>query len=171
MNLTRRFFLRAALFVLLAGSSAAALFISGDAIQAHGSAGRNLLQAKQHCLVNFQFMNYTIITSKCKGPQYAANPCCSAFKEFACPYADQLNDQTNDCSFVMFSYINQYGKYPTGLFSSECKDGKQGLNCTAYISKQDNSTSSSSARMHRNFILLVSVVSGFVMANLLHCIL
>ncbi|KHN01505.1 GPI-anchored protein LORELEI, partial [Glycine soja] len=32
--------------------------------------GRNLLQAKKSCPVNFEFLNYTIITCKCKGAQY-----------------------------------------------------------------------------------------------------
>ncbi|KAG5376087.1 hypothetical protein IGI04_040683 [Brassica rapa subsp. trilocularis] len=65
------------------------------------------------CPVNFEFMNYTIITSQCKGPKYPPKKCCSAFKEFACPYADQLNDFRNDCATTMFSYINLYEKYGT----------------------------------------------------------
>ena len=83
------------------------------------------------CPVNFEFLNYTIITSKCKGPQYPPNNCCAAFKEFACPYAEVLNDLTNDCASTMFSYINLYGRYPPGLFASECREGKQGLACPA----------------------------------------
>lgn len=83
------------------------------------------------CPVNFEFMNYTIITSRCKGPRYPADLCCGAFKDFACPYADDLNDLTNECSSTMFSYINLYGKYPPGLFASLCRDDKFGLNCPA----------------------------------------
>lgn len=30
----------------------------------------------------------------------------------------------------MFSYINIYGKYPPGLFANECKEGKEGLDCS-----------------------------------------
>ncbi|KAF8409819.1 hypothetical protein HHK36_005898 [Tetracentron sinense] len=71
------------------------------------------------CSVNFEFLNYTIITSQCKGPQYLPKLCCTAFKEFACPYADQLNDLTNDCASTMFSYINLFGKYPPGLFAKK----------------------------------------------------
>ena len=81
--------------------------------------------------MSFEFLNYTIITSKCKGPNYPPNLCCPAFKEFACPYADALNDLTNDCASTMFSYINLYGKYPPGLFASECREGKEGLACPA----------------------------------------
>lgn len=83
------------------------------------------------CPENFEFKNYTIITSQCKGPHYLAAPCCAAFKEFACPYSELLNDLTNDCASTMFSYINLYGRYPPGLFASECREGKQGLACPA----------------------------------------
>ncbi|XP_048235162.1 GPI-anchored protein LLG1-like isoform X2 [Ricinus communis] len=83
------------------------------------------------CPVNFEFQNYTVITSQCKGPKYAPETCCAAFKEFACPFADVLNDLTNDCASTMFSYINLYGKYPPGLFASECREGKEGLECPA----------------------------------------
>ncbi|KAI3703757.1 hypothetical protein L1987_73952 [Smallanthus sonchifolius] len=93
------------------------------------SIARNLLQAKKPCTVNFEYMNYTVITSRCKGPKYPADLCCQAFKEFACPYSDELNDLSNDCSDVMFSYINLYGVYPPGVFSSLCHDGDVGLGC------------------------------------------
>lgn len=83
------------------------------------------------CPVNFEFMNYTIITSRCKGPNYPANLCCQAFKDFACPYANDLNDLDNECSSTMFSYINLYGNYPPGLFASLCRDDKVGLICPA----------------------------------------
>uniref|UniRef100_A0A803QA55 CRAL-TRIO domain-containing protein n=1 Tax=Cannabis sativa TaxID=3483 RepID=A0A803QA55_CANSA len=109
----------------------------------HASSGRNLLQAKQGCPVNFEFMNYTIITSQCKGPHYPAKQCCESFKEFACPYADMINELKNDCASTMFSYINLYGRYPPGLFSSECREGKQGLECPALppsVSKDVNSS-------------------------------
>ncbi|RWW37121.1 hypothetical protein BHE74_00057809, partial [Ensete ventricosum] len=32
---------------------------------------------------------------------------------------------------TVFSYINLYGKYPPGLFASECREGKEGLACPA----------------------------------------
>ncbi|KAB1994953.1 hypothetical protein ES319_D13G130000v1 [Gossypium barbadense] len=81
------------------------------------------------CPIEFEFLNYTIITSECKGPKYPANRCCAAFKKFACPYAKQINDLTTDCASTMFSYINLYGKYPPGLFAAECREGKRGLKC------------------------------------------
>ncbi|CDY17399.1 BnaA10g10330D [Brassica napus] len=86
---------------------------------------------KATCPVNFEFMNYTIITSLCKGPKFPAKECCGAFKDFACPYADDLNDLSNDCATTMFSYINLYGKYPPGLFANQCQEGKEGLECPA----------------------------------------
>lgn len=81
------------------------------------------------CSLNLEFMNYTVITSQCKGPKFPVKECCSSFLEFACPYAEQLNDLSTDCASTMFSYINIYGKYPAGLFSSQCKGDKEGLEC------------------------------------------
>ncbi|GMP52000.1 hypothetical protein CsSME_00017995 [Camellia sinensis var. sinensis] len=106
--------------------------------------GRNLLQAKKACPVSFEFLNYTIITSQCKGPQYTANSCCPAFKEFACPYVDALNDLSNNCVDTMFSYINQRGNYSAGLFASLCRDDKQGLICPATAPTQSTNSSSGS---------------------------
>ncbi|GAB2301376.1 GPI-anchored protein llg1 [Dionaea muscipula] len=101
------------------------------------STGRKLMQTPQSCPVNFEFANYTILTSKCKGPLYPPAICCAAFKEFACPYVDEIDNQNNDCATTMFSYINLNGKYPPGLFSSECREGKLGLECPAASSAQD----------------------------------
>ncbi|KAI7747415.1 hypothetical protein M8C21_002336 [Ambrosia artemisiifolia] len=107
--------------------------ISDDVFTSGASLGfgRNLLQSKKPCPVNFEIMNYTIITSRCIAPQYPRKPCCDAFKEFACPYTDSLNDLTNDCSEKMFSYINLYGNYTKGLFGNLCQDDKIGLICPA----------------------------------------
>ncbi|XP_042512878.1 GPI-anchored protein LLG1-like [Macadamia integrifolia] len=118
----------------LSTSLASSSFIFDNVFESDRSTGwtaRTLLQAKKSCSVNFEFLNYTIITSQCKGPQYPAKQCCGALKEFACPYSVQLNDLTTDCASTMFSYINLYGKYPPGLFSSECHDSKLGLVCDA----------------------------------------
>ncbi|RZC70946.1 hypothetical protein C5167_034122 [Papaver somniferum] len=117
------------LFIFVFTGLATSSFISDDIFESHGSNGRTLLQAKSGCAVNFEFQNYTIITSQCKGPQYPPKLCCGAFKEFACPFAEDINDLTNDCATTMFSYINLYGKYPPGLFASECREDKQGLAC------------------------------------------
>ncbi|CAK7323889.1 unnamed protein product [Dovyalis caffra] len=132
---------------LFASPSFASTFISDGAFESHASTGRNLLQTKKACPVNFEFLNYTIITSQCKGPQYPPSSCCGAFKEFACPYTDVLNDLTNDCASIMFSYINLYGKYPPGLFANECREGKEGLACPALppseLADEKNGTASS----------------------------
>nr|XP_043618872.1 GPI-anchored protein LLG1 [Erigeron canadensis] len=118
---------------LISFSTSSPLSISDGVFSSSDSSsfGRALLQAKKPCPVNFEFMNYTIITSQCKGPRYPADICCQAFKDFACPYADDLNDLSNECSTTMFSYINLYGSYPPGLFSSLCRDDKVGLICPA----------------------------------------
>ncbi|XP_042041605.1 GPI-anchored protein LLG1-like [Salvia splendens] len=94
-----------------------------------GTNGRTLLQIKKPCPVNIENLNYTIITSQCKGPNYPPEPCCSSLTELACPIAKDLNDQTNDCDDQLFSYITTIGKYPPGLFSSVCKDSERGLEC------------------------------------------
>ncbi|XP_044477848.1 GPI-anchored protein LLG1-like [Mangifera indica] len=83
------------------------------------------------CPVNFEFLNYTIITSQCKGPKFPPDSCCNALKEFACPYTEEINDLTTDCASIMFSYINLYGNNPPGLFAAECREGKEGLACPA----------------------------------------
>ena len=82
------------------------------------------------CTVDFQTQNYTIITSQCKGPLYPKDACCKSFTEFACPFADAINDNTTDCAITMFNYINIYGRYPSGLFANECvSDSSEGLPC------------------------------------------
>ncbi|ESQ45781.1 hypothetical protein EUTSA_v10011146mg [Eutrema salsugineum] len=73
--------------------------------------GRSLLHAKKKCEVNFEYMNYMAMTKRCKSLAFPAKECCSAFKEFACPYANQINDMNNDCAKTM------------------CKEMKDGLFC------------------------------------------
>ncbi|KAL5200434.1 hypothetical protein ABZP36_021637 [Zizania latifolia] len=115
---------------------------------------RNLLQAKKNCPVNFESQNYSIITSKCKSP-YPANLCCAAFTEFACPFSNDLNDESNSCASTMFTYINFHGKYPPGLFANECKGDKNGLPCN---NNQNASSTSSSGQQGAERISLMSVV-------------
>ncbi|KAI6688639.1 hypothetical protein NL676_025467 [Syzygium grande] len=152
------------LILLTCSSKAAPLptpIISDDILESQVLAGRHLLQAKQGCSVNFEFLNYTIITSKCKGPTYPPDVCCGAFKEFACPYADVLNDLTNDCASTMFSYINLNGNYPPGLFAAECKEGKLGLECPALPpSPLANESSGAQITCHAPLLLVLSV--GFI---------
>ncbi|XP_042490201.1 GPI-anchored protein LLG1-like [Macadamia integrifolia] len=108
-------------------ASAASSFLSPNhVIVPEGSTGRKLLQEIKSCPVDFEFLNYTIITSQCKSP-YPSQPCCSALNKFSCPYVDELSDSTNDCILTMFSYINLIGKYPASLFSNECQG--QWLSC------------------------------------------
>ncbi|KAF5481282.1 hypothetical protein F2P56_001949 [Juglans regia] len=117
-------------FFLLSSLASSSTFLSNELLEFHGSTGRALLQTKKSCSVNFESQNYTILTSRCKGPQYTPEACCGAFKDFACPFADAINDLTTDCASTMFSYINLYGKYPPGLFANLCREGQLGLNCT-----------------------------------------
>ncbi|KAG9140606.1 hypothetical protein Leryth_022493, partial [Lithospermum erythrorhizon] len=96
------------------------------------ATGRRQLQVETNCPVDFEILDYSVITNKCKMPNYLANVCCSSFLDFACPYADQLNDLGNNCAGTMFSYIQAKGKYPPGLFAMECKGDKQGLSCDGH---------------------------------------
>ncbi|KAJ3694629.1 hypothetical protein LUZ60_000006 [Juncus effusus] len=134
--------------------------ISEDVFNAHGLTGRSLLQSTKSCTVDFENLNYTIITSRCKGPLYAAPLCCAAFKDFACPYFAEINDMTTNCAATMFSYINLYGKYPPGLFASECRDGAQGLQCTEEMTAKKN-TDSSHAEPARNKLVSASLILLF----------
>ncbi|KAI8553087.1 hypothetical protein RHMOL_Rhmol06G0317700 [Rhododendron molle] len=120
-------------FLSICLSASASTSISDDVFGDGASIGRSLLQAKTSCPSNFEYLNYTIITSQCKGPLYPANVCCAAFLELACPYATEINDLTNDCATTLFSYINLSGNYPPGLFASECQDtnSKVGVMCPA----------------------------------------
>ncbi|CAH8377243.1 unnamed protein product [Eruca vesicaria subsp. sativa] len=120
------------LILAISPSFSSSSFISDGVFESQALiTGRTLLQTKKTCPVNFEFMNYTIITSQCKGPKFPPKECCSSFLEFACPYTEDINDLANDCATTMFSYINLYGKYPPGLFANQCKGGKEGLECPA----------------------------------------
>ncbi|CAH8392227.1 unnamed protein product [Eruca vesicaria subsp. sativa] len=138
------------LVLTILASFSSSSFITDGVLEPQDLAlGRNLLQTKKTCPVNFEFMNYTIITSQCKGPNYPTKECCGSFKEFACPYTDQLNDLSNDCATTMFSYINLYGKYPPGIFANQCKEGKEGLECPAMSpgSASDVNAAAASSRL------------------------
>ncbi|GAA0150698.1 hypothetical protein LIER_09579 [Lithospermum erythrorhizon] len=139
------------------GSLSAATFLSDGIFGSESATGRSLLQEKKPCPVNFEFLNYTIITSKCKGPQYAAKLCCPAFLEFSCPYAEDLNDLSNNCASTMFSYINLYGKYPPGLFANECKGDKQGLPCEALPPSQIANDKSSQIMLNPSSVLMLTL--------------
>lgn len=148
-------------------AAANAPFLSDSMFQpSAGSTGRSLLQATKSCPVNFEFQNYTIITSKCKGPKFPASQCCPALKEFACPFNTYINDESNDCASTMFSYINLYGKYPPGLFSSECREGKQGLYC-ADVPQRDAATSNGGQHT-QSCLLGLSTVLSVAVALLFH---
>uniref|UniRef100_A0A0D9YXJ4 GPI-anchored protein LLG1-like domain-containing protein n=1 Tax=Oryza glumipatula TaxID=40148 RepID=A0A0D9YXJ4_9ORYZ len=145
---------------VLVGLASASPFISDSVfLGSVGSTGRSLLQAKKNCPVNFEFQNYTIITSKCKGPRFPAKQCCDAFKEFACPFNEYINDESNDCASTMFSYINLYGKYPPGLFANECREGKLGLSCDG-VSQKDSVVSSAGQQAQSSLLAFIMLTFG-----------
>ncbi|KAI5066092.1 hypothetical protein GOP47_0018716 [Adiantum capillus-veneris] len=126
---------------------------------------RHLLQVLTPCSVNFQVQNYTIITSECKGPQYPANACCAAFVKFACPFFEELNDNTTDCANTMFNYINIYGRYPSGLFANECRGDDKGLPCPGN-STAPNTNGARDVKHSQQLWWLVSIISTIVLFNL-----
>ncbi|XP_044466467.1 GPI-anchored protein LLG1-like [Mangifera indica] len=148
------------LFFLFAQSYASSSsFIADNVFLSQRNTGRALLQAKATCPVNFEEKNYTILTSKCKGPDYPAETCCDALKEFCCPFADKINDMKTDCAATMFSYINLKGKFPPGLFSSKCREGKYGLTCTTPPPPPKTSASHAAAT-HSKFFMVTSAFLG-----------
>ena len=92
-------------------------------------------------------MNYTVITSQCKGPNYSADRCCPPLKQLLCPVKDHVNDLKSDCADVFFSYVNLYGKYPPGLFSTLCKEGKEGLDCEGVVVAKNGASCAASSSL------------------------
>ena len=120
------------------------------------------------CKIDFQNQNYTIITSRCKGPIFPPKQCCDAFLEFACPFADAINDLKTDCASTMFSYINLYGKYPPGIFSNLCVGGEGGIDCPeeAKVVKKSESNGIKMGATHST--LLIIIAANFLVIFLFH---
>lgn len=127
----------------------------------------NLTMYSAGCPVSLEFQNYSIITNQCKGPQYPPDLCCSAFKELACPFADELNDLTTDCASTLFSYINLHGKYPPGLFASLCREGEHGLECPAEPPSKSDNASSSLITSKPSFVHILTTAFLVVLLRLL----
>uniref|UniRef100_A0A7N0TJK4 GPI-anchored protein LLG1-like domain-containing protein n=1 Tax=Kalanchoe fedtschenkoi TaxID=63787 RepID=A0A7N0TJK4_KALFE len=119
------------------------------------------------CSEDFENKNYTVITSQCKGPRYSADACCNALKTFACPFADLINDETNNCATTMFSYINLNGRYPPGLFAHMCREGKDGLACPANTTEAGGPAKSSGLASVSTHFPSTTLVAGFSLFLLL----
>ncbi|KAL5214523.1 hypothetical protein ABZP36_003675, partial [Zizania latifolia] len=70
---------------------------------------------------------YDALAGECKGPQMTAQRCCKAFKGFACPFSDMLNNVSNGCADDMFYHISTKGDLPPGIFYMNCREGPEGL--------------------------------------------
>ncbi|TVU15350.1 hypothetical protein EJB05_38868 [Eragrostis curvula] len=83
------------------------------------------------CPVQFERMpGIKTVVNSCRPPQPSEQRCCGAFKAFACPYFDLINDNANNgCASQMFYDIIVRGRLSPGLFSYLCHDGAVGLNC------------------------------------------
>jgi len=69
------------------------------------------------------------VVSSCRGVP-SAQRCCGAFKTYACPYSDVINDNSeNGCASAMFFEINVRGRLRPGIFSQLCVEGPFGLRC------------------------------------------
>ncbi|XP_073309248.1 GPI-anchored protein LLG1-like [Primulina huaijiensis] len=157
--------LRFCIFFIVVGLAlASSSYISNDVVEPHGSMGRSLLQQKTTCSVDFEKMNYSVITSQCKGPNYTPERCCTPLKVLLCPVKDQVNDLKSNCADTFFSYVNLYGKYPPGLFASLCKEGEQGLDCQSV--EQPPPSKSKGFRGGVRPALLMMIIAGLVMVIL-----
>ncbi|KAL4339480.1 hypothetical protein GQ457_08G037010 [Hibiscus cannabinus] len=89
--------------------------------------GRGFLFSRvSPCKEDFRTKNYTIITSKCKGPVYPKKACCAAFLEFACPMADLINDMRNDCAILIAEMGHMILTVLSNIESMwECPNGTQ----------------------------------------------
>ncbi|KAL0286781.1 UNVERIFIED_CONTAM: GPI-anchored protein LLG1 [Sesamum calycinum] len=77
-------------------------------------------------------------------------------KQLVCPVHEQINDLKSNCPETFFSYVNLYGKYPPALFSSLCREGQRGLDCTELLAgppEQQNGVRP--ARAHTPLLLLM----------------
>ncbi|KAJ3700315.1 hypothetical protein LUZ61_004020 [Rhynchospora tenuis] len=123
---------RMVLFMGLVGL-AVSDFISDDVFKRQGSTFTLAEDSESKvldCPVDFKKQNYTILTSKCKGPAYDADRCCSSFKEFACPFAKEINDvEQNDCALKMFGYIESNTGHLAEFFYGKCNECEKGLEC------------------------------------------
>ncbi|KAL1567708.1 GPI-anchored protein LLG1-like [Salvia divinorum] len=148
-------------FFLVVGISSSS-HIPNGIFEPHGSIGRSLLQQKTSCPVDFENMNYTVITSQCKGPNYSTDRCCPPLKQLLCPVKDQINDLKSDCADVFFSYVNLYGKYPPGLFASLCKEGEAGLDCEGVVAAKNGASCAASSSLVMAIAALAMIMFCYI---------
>ena len=121
--------------------------------------------------MTFEGANYTLITSRCKGPLYQPALCCGALADFACPYSIYINDVSTNCANNMFSLIHLYGKYPTGLFANTCKGDTNGLKCPEDVPQVQPGQEGKSSAAVANAAQAVLVAAGAVALSLLIIVL
>ncbi|KAL0340548.1 UNVERIFIED_CONTAM: GPI-anchored protein LLG1, partial [Sesamum radiatum] len=100
------------------------------ALELHESVvGRSLRQQPQKTCKAVENLNYSLLTSQCKGPNYTVQRCCVPLKQLICPILHQFNDLSTPCAEMFFCNANYLGRFPLGLFSRLCIEGKEGLDC------------------------------------------
>ncbi|KAK4404094.1 GPI-anchored protein LLG1 [Sesamum angolense] len=94
------------------------------ALELHESVvGRSLRQQPQKTCKAVENLNYSLLTSQCKGPNYTVQHCCVPLKQLLCPILHQFNDLSTPCAEMFFCNANYLGS-PTGLFHVEGKEGE-----------------------------------------------
>ncbi|GMY20814.1 GPI-anchored protein LLG1-like [Fagus crenata] len=141
-------------FFLLSGfADSSSTFLSKGIFKSPKVTARTL--QKEDCSINFEYMNYTIFTTNCTAPRYPAKQCCDALRVFACPFAEAINDLRTVCASNMFTYINYNGKYPPGVFSEQCVEGDNGLDCIKEEAKKKKSNGAKKAVTHTTLLTVI----------------
>lgn len=81
------------------------------------------------CRVDFTLLNFSIITIQCRGQKFEAASCCRPFKDFACPFANAINDPKTGYAAALFDYVRKMGNYPRGVFQAQCPEGDKVVSC------------------------------------------
>lgn len=68
------------------------------------------------------------IQGSCFGQPIPHRRCCTAFKDFMCPYGATVNDVDNGCAAEMMATIQQLCQVPKGYFVL-CGDSADGITC------------------------------------------
>ncbi|XP_048553023.1 GPI-anchored protein LLG1-like [Triticum urartu] len=126
------------LSIVAAGSAASdkPLIISNAALlasppEASSSSGRKLGGFMEAGLCPLQLEHLKQmgkVQSSCLGQATPQPRCCTAFKDFVCPYGATMNDIDNGCAGEMMATIQELCKVPKGYFAM-CGDSPQGITC------------------------------------------
>lgn len=114
-----------------AAAAASARKLIGVHHRRHAAFSNDDEEAGPVCPVRFDHTRgISAVWGSCRDrPVVSPERCCGAFKTFACPYSDLINDAANGCANDMFFQIIVRGRLRPGLFSQMCVEGPLGLQC------------------------------------------